>query len=427
MTALPRTNWSGNTTYSTDRLLRPETVTEVADAVRAMRGLRVLGSRHSFNDIADSTVAQMSLEAMREMELDRAARTVTVGGGVRYGELAPWLDERGFALHNLASLPHISVVGACATGTHGSGMGNGSLATAVRALEMVDGRGRVVTLRRGDAAFAGAVVGLGALGVVTRVTLAVEPRYDVRQRVYLGLPFAAMERSFEAVFGAGYSVSVFTDWQDSRATQVWIKSRVVAGESVRAEPELPGSTFLGARAAARTMHPLLDHPAESATEQMGVEGPWYERLPHFRLRFTPSSGQELQTEYFVPRAQGMEAVRTVEEMRERITPLLLVSELRTIAADELWLSPCYERDAMALHFTWRPEWAAVRRVLPEMEARLARFGARPHWGKMFTMEPAVIAGQYARMGAFRDLAEAMDPERRFRNAFVERYVFGRGW
>ena len=328
--AAGRTNWSGNYTYSTDRLLRPATMADVAGEVRATGKLRVLGSKHSFNGIADSTVEQVSLEAMKGMELDAAARTVTVGAGVRYGELAPWLDQRGFALHNLASLPHITVAGACSTATHGSGVRNGNLSTAVRGLEIVDGRGQTVTLKQGDARFAGAVVGLGTVGAITRVTLAVEPTFQMRQVVYLSLPFAELERNFDAVLGAGYSVSLFTDWQGGQATQVWIKSKVAPGERFAVAPE-----FFGAKAATRKMHPILDHNAEFTTDQMGVPGPWYERMPHFLMRFTPSSGQELQTEYFVPRGRGMAAIRAVEELRDEITPHLFISEIRTIAGDEL--------------------------------------------------------------------------------------------
>lgn len=417
-----RTNWSGNYTYAADRLLEPTSVAEVQEAVRAATALRALGSRHSFNAIADSAVEQMSLRLLGGMELDREARTVTVGGGVTYGELAPWLDACGFALHNLASLPHITVVGAVMTGTHGSGVGNGSLATAVAAVEFVDGRGEVVRLSRAQDGhrFAGAVVALGALGIVTRITLAVQPTFLMRQDVYLDLPFQTLAANYDAIFSAGYSVSVFTDWQKSRATQVWIKSRLDAER-----PFAPAAEFFGAKAATRRMHPLVDHPAEHSTEQRGVAGPWYERLPHFRLDFTPSSGQEIQAEYFVPRAAGMAAVLAIEELREEMAPYLFVSELRRIAADDLWLSECYGRDSLALHFTWRPEWPAVERLLPKLEAKLAPFGVRPHWGKVFAMEPAVVQAQYERMAEFRSLAEEFDPDGKFRNAFVERFVFAR--
>lgn len=416
-----RTNWSGNYTYSTSDLVAPGNVADVQHAVLSARAARALGSRHSFNSIADTTGRQISLHQLNSMELDSRAGTASIGGGVTYGSLAPWLHARGFALHNLASLPHITVAGAVATGTHGSGVHNGSLATAVRALDLVDGTGQLVSLSRADDGdrFAGAVVALGALGIVTRLTLDVQPAYDVQQTVYLDLPFATLEEHADRIFGAGYSVSIFTDWQGSRATQVWIKSRVQHDQPSTLAPE-----FFTAKAATRRMHPLLDHPAEHSTEQLGIAGPWYERLPHFRNDFTPSSGQEIQAEYFVPRADGMAAMRAVETLREVIAPHLLISELRTIAADDLWLSPCYQQDSVALHFTWKPDWSAVEPILPQLEAKLEPFSVRPHWGKVFAMDPAIVRERYSRLGDFRALAAELDPEGRFRNPFLDRYVFG---
>ena len=416
----PRTNWSGNYTYSTRDLVEPSNVADLQQAVLSAQSVRALGSRHSFNSIADTTGRQISLRHLNSMELDAQARTVTIGSGVTYGDLAPWLDARGFALHNLASLPHITVVGAVATGTHGSGPTNGSLATAVSAFEFVDGTGRLVQLSRaqdGDR-FAGAVVALGALGIVTHLTLDVQPRFEVRQIVYLDLPFSTVEQHADEIFSAGYSVSLFTDWQNSRATQVWIKSRVDPAEPVAIAPK-----FFGARAASRRMHPLLDHPAEHSTEQMGIPGPWYERLPHFRMDFTPSSGQEIQAEYFVPRVHGMAAMRAVETLRDVMAPHLLVSEMRTIAADDLWLSPCYQQDTMALHFTWKPNWELVQPLLPQIEARLEPFAVRPHWGKVFTMDPVIVQSRHSRLPDFRALAGEFDPGGKFRNPFLERNLF----
>ena len=418
--AATRTNWSGNYTYSTDRLLEPKTLADVQAAVRATKKVQVLGSRHSFNGIADSTVEQISLRQLNTMELNAAEQTVSVGGGVRYGELAPWLDERGFALHNLASLPHITVAGACATATHGSGVHNGNLSTAVAALQFVNGHGGIVELSRAHdpERFCGAVVALGALGPVTRITLNVQPTFQMRQVVYLDLPFTELEQNFDAIFGAGYSVSLFTDWQNAKATQVWIKSKVESAEPFPIAPE-----FFGAKAATRKMHPLLNHHAEFTTDQLGVPGPWYERMPHFLMRFTPSSGEELQTEYFVPRARAMEAIRAVETLRDQITPHLFVSELRRIAADDLWMSPCYQQDSLALHFTWKPEWPQVQQVLPLIEAKLIPLGAKTHWAKLFTMSPTSIQARYDRLHDFRGLLTETDPEGRFRNEFLQTNLF----
>jgi xylitol oxidase len=415
----PRTNWAGNYTYHAEHLDVPSDVAQVRENILGHIHAKALGARHSFNAIADSSEEQISLKHFDQMELDAKNRTVTVGAGVTYGQLAPYIDSRGFAVHNMASLPHISVVGACATGTHGSGNGNGNLSTAVRAMEMVTADGSVVTLSRekmGDA-FPGAVVGLGALGVITKITLEVEPAFQMTQRVYENLSFSQLEHHLDAIFASGYSVSLFTDWQKHRATQVWIKRRVDRDKGA-------ADDFYGATPAPRKMHPIADHSAESCTEQMGVPGPWYERLPHFKMNFTPSSGAELQTEYFVPRAKGYEAISAVEQLRDQITPHLFITEFRTISADELWMSPAYKRDSMAIHFTWKPEWPDVRKILPQIEEKLAPFGVRPHWAKLFTMKPAVVQGQYARLKEYRALVGRYDPTGRFRNEFLDTNVFG---
>jgi alditol oxidase len=416
-----RTNWAGNLTYSAANLLEPRTVEQVRAAVRSCQHVRGLGSRHSFNAIADSPENQISLHALNSIDLDAEARTVTVGAGVRYGDLAPVIDARGFALHNLASLPHISVAGAIATATHGSGLHNGNLATAAAAIEFVAASGEVVRLsRRADAeAFSGAVVHLGVLGILTRVTLEVQPTYQVAQTVYLNLPFAELEHHMEEVFASGYSVSLFTDWQQGRATQVWIKRRT----DRTFEPAALGPEFFGARKATEKMHPITGHPAEACTEQLGVPGPWYERLPHFKMNFTPSSGQELQTEYFVPFEHGYAAIRAVETLRDQITPHLFVTELRTIEADRLWMSMAHERRSLAIHFTWKPEWPAVRDILPHIEQKLAPFQARPHWAKLFTLPAAQIDPLYPKLADFKALAKRYDPEGKFRNPFIEKNLY----
>ncbi len=416
---VPRTNWSGNYHYSTDKVFQPSSVAEVQDAVRSVAGVRALGTRHSFNGIADSQIAQISTLKLRDVVVDAKARTATVGAGIRYGDLALILDKQGFALHNMASLPHISVGGACATATHGSGMKNGNLATAVRAIEFVAADGAVHRLSRekDGEKFAGAVVGLGALGVVTHMTLDVQPRYDMTQVVYQDLAFSELEHHFGEIMGAGYSVSLFTDWQNGRAGEVWIKRRVDQGGAAA-----PAPTFYGATLATKKLHPILDHNADACTDQLNIVGPWYERLPHFKLNFTPSSGQELQTEFFVPFERGYEAVRAVETLRDSITPHLFITELRAIAADDLLLSMAYRRASLAIHFTWKPETEAVMRVVPQIEAKLKAFGARPHWAKVFTMEAKEIAPLYPRMKDFRELVRGLDPKGKFENRYLREHV-----
>ena len=246
------------------------------------------------------------------VSLDASARTVTVDGGITYGQLGPYLDGKGFALHNLASLPHISVAGACSTATHGSGEKNGNLATAVSAVELVTAVGDLVKLsRKSDGeVFRGAVVGLGALGVIARITLDIQPTYAVRQWVYENLPLDQMKDHFDEIQSSAYSVSLFTDWQKRRINELWIKSRVGAGKPFAAPKE-----FFGAKLAHRNLHPIAELSAENCTEQMGMPGPWYDRLPHFRMGFTPSAGKELQSEYFVPRHNAVEAILAIERLR----------------------------------------------------------------------------------------------------------------
>ncbi len=420
-TAGKLTNWAGNLSYATDRLESAASVDEVAKLVRAQPRLKVLGSRHCFNSIADSRHLLLSLKPMHGVgQVDRAAQTVTVEAGITYGDLAPQLDKQGFALHNLASLPHISIAGACATATHGSGEGNGNLATAVAAVEMVTAAGDTVQFTPGGGKdFAGVVVGLGALGVVTRVTLRVQPRYTVRQYVYENLPLAQMRDHFDAIQASGYSVSLFTDWQKQRLNEVWIKTRSTAGAPEFAAP----AEFYGATLAKRDLHPIAELSAENCTRQMGLPGPWFDRLPHFRMGFTPSAGKELQSEYFVPRGRAVDAILAIERLRDQITPHLLISEIRTIAADELWMSPCYRRPSIAIHFTWKQDWPAVSRLLPKIEHVLEPFGVKPHWGKLFTVPASTLAARYPKMNDFKKLAAEFDPSGKFKNDFLMKNIF----
>lgn len=409
-------NWAGNIAYAARAVHTPASVAELQAIVRGSGKLRALGSRHSFNRIADTDGDLVSMRRFnRIVRLDAAARTVTVEGGITYGELGPALHAQGFAIHNLASLPHIGVVGAVSTATHGSGNANRNLAGAVAGLEIVTANGDIVSLTRGDADFDGAVVGLGALGVVSAITLDIEPTFEARQDVFLDLPFAALAASFEAISSSAYSVSVFTGWRGDTVDMVWLKNRAGA-------PPPPRELF-GARAAERPIHPIMAIDPTPCTEQLGVLGPWHERLPHFRMEFTPSAGAELQSEYFVVRADAAAALTAIRNMQDQIAPLLLISEIRTQAADTLWLSMNHERDSVSIHFTWKPDWDAVRRVLPLIESALAPFAPRPHWGKLFTMPGADIQRRYRRLGDFRALARRYDPAGKFTNELVAHCVF----
>jgi xylitol oxidase len=416
-----RTNWAGNYTFKAAHLDQPATAQEVQQLVKTLAHSKALGARHSFNDIADTHGDQISLKRLDQMTLNKDARTVTMGAGVTYGKLAPWLDAQGFAVHNLASLPHISVVGACATGTHGSGIHNGNLSTAVAAVEFINGNGETVTLSRASdpEQFSAAVIGLGALGIITSITLEVLPSFKIAQIVYENLSFDQLEHNLDAIFSSGYSVSLFTDWQNHRATQVWLK-QTVSGKTASPPPAL----FYGATVQKAKLHPLAGHSAENCTEQQGIPGPWYERLPHFRMNFVPSSGAELQSEYFVPRERAYQAILAVEQLRDRITPHLFITELRTVAADNLWMSMAYQRNSLAIHFTWKPEWNAVTKILPLIEEKLAPFGARPHWAKVFTTPYAHLQQLYPRFTEFQAVTKRYDPLGKFRNDFLNKNLFG---
>jgi xylitol oxidase len=404
------TNWAGNVTYSTGRVLRPRSVAEAQEVIAAADSLRPLGTRHSFSLVADSNRAFLSTEHLNRM-VEIGSETVTVEAGIRYGELAALLSDHGVALPNFASLPHISVGGAVATATHGSGASNQSLAAGVTALELIDADGAIRRFGRGDPDFAGAVVNLGALGLVTQLSLDVVPAFELRQYVFEHLPWSAVESDLDAILGGGYSVSLFTTWDEPAIGTVWIKT----------EDELGPESYFGASPATEPRNPVPGAHPENATEQLGVSGPSFDRLPHFRLGFTPSSGDELQSEYFVPRHHGTAALAELRQLSIVLAPLLRVSEIRSIAADNLWLGPFYDQDSVAFHFTWQPWSSDVLAVLPKIERALAPFGARPHWAKLFVDSPQT---RYPKLPEFRRLARELDGGGMFRNDFLRSHVLG---
>lgn len=310
----------------------------------------------------------------------------------------------------MASLPHISVAGSVATGTHGSGVGNGPLASSVRAVQMVVADGSRGWFTRGVTnLFDGAVTSLGAHGVVTALTLDLEPAFEVEQHVFTGMPLEGLDQAtFETVMSAAYSVSMFTDWRAPGFRQVWLKRRT----------DQPLPDFPWAAPAAEKMHPVPGMPAVNCTEQFGVPGPWHERLPHFRAEFTPSSGAELQSEYLMPRESAVAVLHALDGIRETVAPVLQTCEVRTVAADDQWLSPSHGRDTVAVHFTWVEDTRAVLPVVRRVEEALAPFGARPHWGKVFTTPAAELHALYPRLHDFRTMAHDLDPAGKFRNAFV---------
>jgi xylitol oxidase len=320
----------------------------------------------------------------------------------------------------MASLPHISVAGACATATHGSGDRSGNLASAVSAMEVVTADGEIVSFDRDSERdeFDGAVVSLGGLGSVTTLTLMLQPAFRMRQDLYENMPLARLVDHFDEVASSADSVSLFSDWRGPNVEQIWLKRRVPDGEVFSPAPAMFGATL-----ATVPIHPIRRMSAEACTEQLGVPGRWHERLPHFRMDFMPSSGAELQSEYLIPRQHAVDALLAVDAVRDRFAPLLQISEVRTIAADDLWMSTAYHRASVALHFTWQPDWEAARLVLPYVEAALEPFDPRPHWGKLFTMPPEAVRASYEKLPQFAALLRRHDPDGAFRNAFLDRYVF----
>lgn len=415
-THAPERNWAGNYTYRAEKLHRPTTIEQVQEIIANAASVHVLGSRHSFNDIADSWEL-ISLENLpADVVVDHEAQTVSLGGGVKYGNLVKTLNDEGVALHTLASLPHISVAGAVATATHGSGVTCGNLGTAVAGLEIVTSSGEIIKASRGDPDFDGLVVGLGALGAVTRISLDVQPAYEVKQRVFEGLSWKALYDHFDEITSCGYSVSIFTRWGETN-DQVWVKSRTD-------EPDRVEGDLFGAGAATVDRHPIVELDPTPCTPQRGRPGLWSDRLPHFRMSYTPSSGEEIQSEYLFPRRHAMGAIGAVRALADGIRPILQVSEIRRVAADRLWMSMNYEEDSVGIHFTWKREPDAVQQMVAQIEDALTPFEARPHWGKIFHADAAAIALLYKRHSDFVRLVERLDPRGAFRNSWLKARVLG---
>ena len=408
-------NWAGNLVYSTERVHAPQSLGELQDVVRKAKRAHAVGSRHSFTPIADTDSEQISLRHLANVvAIDKTARTATVEGGITYGQLAPELHRAGFAIRNMASLPTVTIVGATASATHGSGNTNQNLASAVRGVKIVTANGEIVEFNRGDAEFDGVVVSLGALGVIAELTLDIQPSFEVRQDVYTSLPFETLAANFDDIMGGGYSVSLFHNWAGDVIPQVWVKSLATS-------PRHTGDYF-DAVSATQRWHPMPGFDPLTVTEQMGVAGPWHLRLPHVRDEAMPASGDEIQAEYFVPRQQAAAALRAVKAVEHLMAKVMLVGEIRTVAADSLWLSTAFERDCVAIHFAFRRDWPGIKAVLPDIEAALRPFDPRPHWGKVFTMPGAEVQSHYPKLPQFRALRNKLDPGRKFANAFTDEFV-----
>ncbi|MDP9825739.1 D-arabinono-1,4-lactone oxidase [Kineosporia succinea] len=409
------TNWAGNVVFTPERFVRAQSVEQVQELVAEAPRVRVLGSGHSFSTVAATDGLLLSLEDLPlEVDVDTATSTARVTASARFAHVMPALHAAGLALHNTGSLPHISVAGASATGTHGSGTQNPCLAAGVTAIELIGPDGELRTLTAGEADFHGSVVAMGLAGVVTALTLRAQPTFDVRQYVYDGLPLDALIENFDEIMNSAYSVSAFTHWRGPVFETLWRKQLADA-------PAGP-ATYFGATLADGARHPIAGMPTENATQQLGVPGPWHERLPHFRFEFTPSNGDEVQSEYLLPIEQGPQALAAVHRVADQIADALQVSEIRTIAADDLWLSPGYGRTSVALHFTWVDDLSRVTPAIAALEGALAEFDARPHWGKLFGIGRDRVRSLYPRLADFEELVHRTDPQGTFTNAFTAQYL-----
>lgn len=409
-------NWAGNIAFSAATIAQPQSIDELQQIVRRAAKVRVLGSGHSFNRIADTPDTLVSLRQLpRRVEIDAAARMVTVDGGASYADIAPLLDAAGFALGSVASLPNITIAGAVVTATHGSGDRNANLAAAVSALKLVTADGEIVSFRRGDAGFDGAVVNLGALGVICEITLDLVPSFAMRQTVYLDLPVTTVVDRFHELTARAYSVSQFTRWQGNSIDQIWVKALADAGE--------PAADIFGALPATGPCHPIPGMDGSVCTGQMGASGPWHERLFHFAIGNTASAGAELQSEFFVARQDAPAAIAALHAAQDRFSDALFISEIRSVARDTLWLSSAYEQDTIGFHFTWKPQWDSTLAAIAQVETALAPFSPRPHWAKVFTMPAETVCSRYPRIADFKALAERLDPKGKFRNPFVTDLVF----
>jgi alditol oxidase len=416
--SLELTNWAGNLAYSAASVHYPTSVVAVQELVARLPRVKAIGTRHSFNTIADSPGgALISLSELPPgVTIDADAMTVSVTGGTRYGILAAELQSQGYALHNTGSLPHISVAGATATGTHGSGDRHGILSTAVSAMELVKSDGSLVTVDRSNPDLKALAVGLGAFGVITRLVLDIQPTYLMRQDVYRNAPWDTVLDALDEVMASAYSVSLIGDFGSPVLRELWQKTRVESAPDADQQPEpVPESLHGG------TWYDDAEAPPDHTLNvRAGIAGPWSERLPHFRLDAPPSAGgDELQTEYFVDRRHAVNALQTLRSLGDRISPHLHATEIRTAAADDLWLSPAYQRDSLCIGFTWRNHPTQVMALLPDLQAALATYQPRPHWGKLFVFNDEDLARRFPRLPEFLGLTATYDPTGKFTNAFID--------
>lgn len=406
-------NWSKNVDFNDRDFLQPGTLTELQESIRSNQKIRARGTAHSFNEIANTSSYAINLAKMpRLIEVNADRTSVKVAAGLTYGELAPVLHSQGWALNNLASLPHISIAGSISTGTHGSGIKNQNLANQVSSFDIVTSEGELRHIDRTNPVFNALIIGLGLSGIVYQYDLRIEPTFEIRQVIYPQIPFNILQRNFDEIMGTAYSVSYFTDWSRDQVGNLWCKFR---------DNEVIPESVGGISKAESKYHPIPSVDATACTDQFGESGDWHQRLPHFKLEFIPSVGEEIQTEFFMDRKDAAAALEVLMQLSDVITPLLWITELRTMAADEIWLSGAYQRDTLAIHFTWKKE-DTIYSVIQKVEDALRPFNYRPHWGKVFTADAKYLSTVYPRMSEFKALILALDPSKKFENTFTRRIL-----
>jgi len=406
-------NWSKNVDFNDRAFLQPESLAELQELARSNGKIRARGTAHCFNEIANTSSYAINLAKMpRVIEVNAENKSVKVSSGLTYGELAPVLHNQGWALNNLASLPHISIAGSISTGTHGSGIKNQNLSNQVLSLDIVTAEGELRHIDRANPAFNALVVGLGLGGIAYQYELKIETTFTIRQVVYPEIPLDVLQRNFDQIMGTAYSVSYFTDWSSAQVGNLWCKFR---------DNEVIPESVGGSAKADKKYHPIPSVDPVACTDQLGESGHWHQRLSHFKLEFTPSVGEEIQTEFFIDRKDAAAAIEAISKLGEEITPLLWITELRTIAADDLWLSGAYQRDTLGIHFTWKKD-LAIYPVIEKVEAALRPFNYRPHWGKVFTADAKYLSTVYPKMSEFKALTEALDPKSKFENLFTRKFI-----
>lgn len=402
-------NWSRNVEFQDLAYLQPSSLQELQEVIRENERIRVRGTAHCFNQIADTSAVSVNLSHMPEViEIDGRVPSVTVSAGMTFGQLAPRLNQEGWALSNLASLPHISIAGSVATGTHGSGITNQNLANQILSLHVVLEDGTLKKISKGEELFDPLVVGLGLGVVVYKYEMKIEKTFNIRQVIYEEISRIELQRDFDSIMSSAYSVSYFTDWSNLGRGNLWCKFRA---------SEIIPDSIAGSKKANQKYHPIPSFNPEACTDQLEIPGPWHERLPHFKLEFTPSAGDEIQSEFFLDIKDASDAISALEKIASEIYPLLWISEIRTIAADNLWLSGSYHRTTAAIHFTWKRS-DAIYPLIKKIETLLSQFAYRPHWGKAFFARPDYLKRVFPQVDEFKKVIMGLDPSQKFSNSFT---------